>query len=54
MKEQEAPERTRQITTFFRSSDIVELIVDDVLYLEHSSDNEYVQGRVSDRKSRTI
>ena len=32
----------------------VELEVDDALYLEHSSDNEYVGGRTSGRKTKTV
>ena len=32
----------------------VELEVDNSLYLEHSSDNVYVKGRTSGRKSKTV
>ena len=32
----------------------VELEVDDALYLEHSSDNEYVGGGTSGRKTKTV
>ena len=32
----------------------VELAVDDALYLEHSSNNEYVGGRTSGRKNKTV
>ena len=42
---------------YLRSSEAlisVELEVDDVLYLEHSSNNEYVGGRTSGRKTKTV
>ena len=32
----------------------VDLEVDEALYLEHSSGNEYTHGKISDRKSKTV
>ena len=32
----------------------VELEVDDALYLEHSNDSEYLGGRTSGRKTKTV
>ena len=55
LKEQEALHEIKTSNSVSSEALIsVELEVDDALYLEHSSDNEYMRGKTSEIKSKIV
>ena len=55
LKEQEALHEIKTNNSVSSEALIsVELKVDDAMYLEHSSDNEYMRGKTSEIKSKIV
>ena len=55
LKEQEALQETKTSNRVSSETLVsVELEVDDAIYLEHSSDNEYMRGKTSHQKSKIV
>ena len=55
LKEQEALQETKTNNQVSSEALIaVDLEVNDAIYLENSSDNEYMPGKTRDRKSKTV
>ena len=55
LKEQDTLYETKTNNQVFSEALIsLDLEVDDALYLEHSSGNEYTHRKISDRKSKTV